>query len=222
MGPDKSQEISGTPAKVEGGFSKILGLARGVFRRSTLAQPQSEPDNQEPSWVKALVSNNALPAEILGEDSRIALELAGVKFGDVFPDDRLFRSVQLPEGWKLMSTQAYKVAKLVDGEGRQRAEIHYDPKYYDRDAYMIASPRFGVRIDKDRLAKQGVIVAEVTDGGIKNLYTTEPIKVKDRQITDKESRTALGKARAWLGERYPYWPDPEKYWNDSPVEALSK
>lgn len=134
-----------------------------------------------------------------------------MKFGDKVHGDEMFQYVELPAGWKKVPTGHSMWSKLVDDKGRERAAIFYKAAFYDRSAHLSASRRYGYHFDYERLDKDGVGVALITDGG-KVIYTTEPIPVGDRkphEVSDEAGKLA----QAWLDANYPNWKDASAYWD---------
>ncbi|HUC01359.1 MAG TPA: hypothetical protein VMA75_00440 [Candidatus Paceibacterota bacterium] len=165
---------------------------------------------------RELVNSTTLPTQMGGcrdYDTKKILEAAGVKFGEVVEDDDLFQYVELPAGWKKVSTDHSMHSNLVDDKGRVRARIFYKAAFYDRRADLQSERRFGASVDYGRREKEGVAVANVTDCG-KVIYSTEPVKLPD---DDRKSYEASDKAQAaafkWLDKHYPDWRNPGAYWD---------
>ncbi|MDP3725780.1 MAG: hypothetical protein Q8R36_01120 [bacterium] len=170
---------------------------------------------QELQGQQSLVESDTLPMDIgrySDHDEKKILKSWGVKFlGDV-EGDHLFQYVELPKGWKKVTTDDSMHSKLVDNEGRERAEIFYKAASYDRRSDMSLSRRFDVSFDYGRFDKEGVGVANVTDGGKKVVYTTEPISAtreKRREVSDQAENAAV----EWLDKNRPDWRNPGAYWD---------
>ncbi len=89
---------------------------------------------QEDRGQQQLVSSDVLPVDVRGDKS--TLEDDGVVFGDPLPNDKLFCSVHLPDGWNKRPTNHSMWSELVDTTGRVRAMIFYKAAFYDRCAFM--------------------------------------------------------------------------------------
>lgn len=170
---------------------------------------------QEAQGQRSFVGSDTLPTDINrhgGYDARAILEAASVKFLDVVKGDEMFQYVELPSGWKKDGTDHSMWSKLVDDKGRERASIFYKAAFYDRSAHMSLTCRFGVSFDYDRLNKEKVAVANVTDGG-KVIHTTEPVVSAEGDKQWDLSDKARGLAVQWLGQNHPDWQNPAAYWD---------
>ena len=160
----------------------------------------------------SLVNSDTLPSE-MSPQTRKALEVAGVIFGDIVPGDPLFVFVQLPVGWHKESTDHSLHSNLLDEQGRKRASIMYKAAFYDRHASMTVVSRFSVRRDFE--AGDDVVVCYVDDSG-KEAYRSDPVPFEGGKYGE-DSRRATDEAEEacqnWLSENgYPEWRDPMKYW----------
>ena len=109
---------------------------------NTAKQPRSLLDGmpgaieaQEAAGQRELVASEVLPVEMTDE-TRQALEAAGVVFGDVVEGDELFRHAELPAGWSRRPTEHAMWSELVDETGAVRASIFYKAAFYDRRAHV--------------------------------------------------------------------------------------
>lgn len=91
-------------------------------------------ERQEAQGQRSFVGSDTLPAK----GDRTALIAAGVKFGDLVPNDSLFGFVELPQGWKKRPTDHSMWSELVDETGKVRATMFYKAASYDRDAFLSA------------------------------------------------------------------------------------
>lgn len=76
---------------------------------------------------------NALPSNC-DSPTRVALEAAGVVFGQPVDGDPLFVRAKLPPGWRFVATADPMWTELVDNDGMTRASIFYKPLPFDRRA----------------------------------------------------------------------------------------
>ncbi len=167
-------------------------------------------EQQEAQGQAEFVNSETLPTK-MGANDKAVLEKAGVKFGDKVEGDEIFQYVELPAGWKKMPTDHSMWSNLVDDKGRVRAAIFYKAAFYDRKAHLSTRQRYGYSFDYDREKKDGVGVANITDGG-NVIHTTEPIVVGDRksyEVSDQADELA----RAWLDANFPNWREASAYWD---------
>lgn len=169
---------------------------------------------QEAQGQRSFVGSDTLPTDMgrySDYDTKAILEAAGIKILGAVEGDPMFQYVELPQGWKKVATDHSMWSKLVDDKGRERASIFYKAAFYDRSAHMSLSCRFGVSFDYDRLDKENVGVANVTDGG-KVIFTTDPIPAngeKRYDMSDKANKLAV----EWLDKNHPDWRNPGAYWD---------
>jgi len=95
-----------------------------------------------------------------------------------------------------------------------RATMFYKDAFYDRDAFLNTTRRFGVTMDHDYLNEVGAIRFNVTDGG-EVVFTSEEqdYHVKYDNEYFAMERKARAEAEAWLDERYPDWRSSAAYWD---------
>ncbi len=174
-------------------------------------------ERQEVAGQSELVNSESLPTEC---SDRTALEAAGVVFGEPYPDDKLFRPVTLPKGWKKQATDHAMHTNLVDDKGRVRASIFYKAAYYDRKADMYAVKRYSVN---------GFIRCDVTGKPTAEDYRSQPkhflVAVMDGKevihslgVVDAENgyhtrQQFIDEGRKWLDERFPEWKSAAAYWD---------
>jgi len=95
----------------------------------------------ERAGQSSFVNSDTLPVD-MSDETRQALEAAGVIFGDRVPGDDLFVYVTLPEGWTRRGTTHDMHSDLLDEKGRKRASVFYKAAFYDRRAHMrLTSPQ---------------------------------------------------------------------------------
>ncbi len=92
-------------------------------------------ENQEAAGQSALLNADVLPAD----GSSLLPE---VRWGDVLPQDPLFREAHLPDGWLKRATDHTMWSEIVDDHGQVRAKIFYKAAFYDQDAFLNLSKAF--------------------------------------------------------------------------------
>lgn len=192
-------------------------------------------DLQEFQGQSSFVASDTLPISTwsgpsLGDDTKnqriakSALESWSIKFLGPVPDDQLFQFVELPDGWKKVPTHHAMLSMLVDDQGRERARIFYKADYYDRNASLMLTPRYGIHescYDSKwtRGEDEELFEAHVTDGGVvldnrKIIYTTDLVVLKgDRKDRYRATREATKQAEAWLDANFPERQNPTAYWD---------
>jgi len=161
-------------------------------------------ERQEARGQQELVNSASLPTECR---DREALEAAGVKFGEPYPDDALFCDAVLPKGWKKRATDYSMWSELLDAKGRVRARIFYKAAHYDRRADMHVERRYSVSVFEDGSDKNHRR-AVVKDG-----ETTIHDLGEYRSGDYDKSRELEKAATNWLYERFPEWRSPAAYWD---------
>ena len=101
-----------------------------VWGGSSQAIEESEAEGQT-----QLVQSESLPVDIRG-GLKARLEAQGVVFGAPYPDDPLFLSAQLPQGWAKRATDHSMWSELINERGERVAVIFYKAAFYDRAAFM--------------------------------------------------------------------------------------
>ncbi len=96
-------------------------------------------EDQERDGQKQLVNSDRLPTEI-SHGTQADFEALGFVFGDVDPDDPLFRQVTLPDGWVRRGSDHAMWSYIDDERGRERVAIFYKAAFYDRRASMSLRP----------------------------------------------------------------------------------
>jgi len=171
--------------------------------------------NQEAQGQGSFVGSDTLPVKIssYGDfDEKKILEDAGMEFLGMVEGDKLFQYVRLPLGWQKVATDHSMWSNLVDDKGRIRARIFYKAAFYDRDARLSLTTRFGIQYEYDREDTEHVAIASVTDCG-KVIHATAPIPLpEDDRKRFESSDKAKEAAKAWLDSSYPNWKNPGLYW----------
>jgi hypothetical protein len=180
-------------------------LALGMF-----GGDGSAIEAQEAQGQRELCASQQLPVEITfgtAED----LEAMGIKLGPLprEGEDQLFRSVTLPEGWKIVATDHSMWSRLLDAKGRRRADIFYKAAFYDRCAHISLAQRFSTERDYD---DENNATCSVTDCGVAIHRVSRPIADKTQPWADTD--WARAECTAWLNENRPEWADPTKYWEE--------
>lgn len=177
---------------------------------------------QEKRGQDKLVNSEVLPRKY-NSGTRQQFEQMGIVFGENADD--LFVYVTLPAGWSKQPTDHSMWSKLVDDKGRERASIFFKAAFYDRDAFLSISRRYGcssrpVRGYDDPDYRLGGWVGVVNDGKQEIWQSPElgpePDSNKDRPAWLKwyQDKEALGdQARQWLATNYPDWENPLAYWD---------
>lgn len=63
-------------------------------------------------------------------------ESHGFEFGPPDEEDPLFCEARFPYGWTFEKTDHHMWFKILDDEGKERAEMFYKSAFYDRDAFL--------------------------------------------------------------------------------------
>lgn len=162
-------------------------------------------ERQEAQGQHELVNSEALPYRGSNGETRQILESWGFKFGDYDGKD-LFIEVEMPQGWKKAATDHSMWSKLLDDRGRERASIFYKAAFYDRDAFMILTPRFSVH---KRYSDDGVAIGVEVKDGVAVLHEI-PFPTSLGFDASREER--LAQAVAWLVEHFPDYQNVAAYW----------
>jgi len=188
----KKNKVTNTEKQaIEDPMLTMLSMLGG----SSQAIERSEAKGQE-----ELVESEVLPTNLNGGNKK-DYEKIGIVFGDVVEGDRMFQEVTLPDGWKKIRTNHSMWSKLVDDQGRERANIFYKASFHDRSAHMNLVGRFST--DSYKYDDKGVVM----DGGSTELFEHEHNGEYDgREI-------ARGHCEQWLNENYPDWKDSTAYWD---------
>ena len=176
-------------------------------------------ERQEARGQKNLVGNAVLPHKF-NFCTIEQFEAMGIVFGDKV--DELFSNVTLPEGWYKEATDHSMWSKLLDAQGRERANIFYKAAFYDRDAFLsiISRYSYGTEPVGGWGAKTDYWQCVVTDCGnviwASEKVGPEPARDEPRDVwmkwhNEKDDLSTLGEA--WLDEHFPNWKDPLAYWD---------
>jgi hypothetical protein len=167
-------------------------------------------ERQEAGGQREFVNSDTLPANISADD-KATLEAAGVKFIGPVEGDDLFVYVTLPSGWKKSATEHSMHNNLLDDKGRERAGIFYKAAFYDRRAGLRCNRRYSLRIDYERIDRDGVAVCNVLDGAT-IIHSTDPVKVnKERRWDASDAADKAGEE--WLTAKFPEWRKSSAYWD---------
>lgn len=192
-----------------------------LFIAESMAQGTSNAiERQEAEGQKSFVNSTTLPTKYgisLSDqaEGREILESFGIKFIKTVENDPLFQYVELPGGWKKVSTEHSMWSKLIDEKGRERANIFYKAAFYDRDAHISILSRFNFEIDYEKRTSEQVSIAVVKDGET-IIHTTEPKNIIN--LPYEHDEISLQEAKKWLDEKYPDWKNPKTYWEESEEE----
>ena len=97
---------------------------------------QIEAQEMEGQQQLIAEAGTQLPCKINGSTVE-DLTALGFKFADYAkPDDPLFRTAELPPGWKLRQTASAMWTDILDETGKRRGAIFYKAAFYDRDAFL--------------------------------------------------------------------------------------
>ena len=152
--------------------------------------------------------------------SKEVYENLGFVFTDIPGDDLLCNAI-LPDGWKLVKTDHSMWNDLLDEKGRKRGSMFYKAAFYDRDAFIDLSPRYGVHVNYDEKDES---YGEVYFGDSENklfvagqvrISYDEPLEVRRTKYDERDRLCEL--ARQFGDENYPDWEDVLAYWDDEKV-----
>lgn len=94
----------------------------------------------EAAGQQQLVQSSILPADATGRtygsDGWAELAELGFVKGDPVPNDALFVTVQLPEGWTKKASDHNMWSYVYDQRGVKRVAVFYKAAFYDRRAHM--------------------------------------------------------------------------------------
>lgn len=113
-----------------------------LLRDQMLRGRVGQIERQEAAGQASFVSSDVLPARgpsnrpVLEEDALIAA--LGIEWGELLPDDPLFRYAKLPPGWSKRPTEHSMWSEIVDEHGVVRADVFYKAAFYDRKAFLSA------------------------------------------------------------------------------------
>lgn len=150
---------------------------------------------------QSFVQSDTLPTQCPRSD----LEKLGFVFGE--RQDDLFTFVTFPEGWQKVATDHSMWSDLVDGQGCKRGQIFYKAAFYDRSANCSLNRRYNYNTDYVGDDSKKIIVKDTSTGAV--LWSTPEYPRGDYKRDDVE----MGKAKAWLTEKFPQWQDVTAYWD---------
>lgn len=136
--------------------------------------------------------------------------------------DKLFWSVELPEGWRIVKTDHVLWNDVVDEKNRTRISFFYKRSWYDVDAFCNFKCRYGYVIEPFDAYKTDASYEErkfkpwslfITDCD-KKVLRLEEIKPKTEKLYFKIDTVFAEKAKRYLDAHCPGWEDPLSYWNE--------
>jgi hypothetical protein len=151
----------------------------------------------------------------MSEESREALELAGVTFGEQSPKDKLSTYAKLPAGWQKFKTDYSEWLILLDEKGRVRATLFYSTD--GQTSRLNVQRRFNVSYTEcdGRWFGELKVIGVVTNGmGV--VYRTQLFYYYPQNHHTSRGITRLiakAAAEAWLDQEHPLWRDPSAYWD---------
>lgn len=166
---------------------------------------------QEAAGQKKLCKDASLLPIDLGYSAVIWPQIEeawSIKHGKVV--DKVFYSVQLPEGWKIKPTNHSMWSDLIDQNGSTRAAIFFKAAFYDYEANMNLQTRYrmtsGSRPDMATPFSRTAVVysVNVTDEKTKNIIFQGALSDYDHQYDA---------AQEFLNVNYPDHKNPFAYWN---------
>ncbi len=161
---------------------------------------------------------DALPAEGTGagKDDRKILEHAGVVFGEIDPQNELFRQATLPEGWTIRRTEHHLWSELADAEGRRRARIFYSAQ--DGTAWISCARSIQADVVQDEA--EGPYIPAIVDSDGRQLWRGKAVahgEVLEREARRKEAHEAAARK---ADEVAPDWRSFDAYWGAA-MKALA-
>lgn len=187
-------------------------------------------ENQEKREQQKVVRNCRLPKRGNGgvpdnewknnlEFTKNQYEKMGIKIvGDY---DDLFYSVELPDGWKIKSTDHSMWNDVIDNKGHCRISFFYKGAFYDRDAFSNFERRYNYTVlpfdnyethatYEERLSNPWRLW--VTDGN-KRAYFIEERTVASTEDKWKMQDELSNIGEKYMNEHYPDWEDVNAYWD---------
>lgn len=138
------------------------------------------------------------------------LKKMGIRLGNPYKDDPIFRPVELPEGWQKVPTDHSMHSNLIDDKGRVRAEIFYKAAFYDRQAHISIKSRFSYKQNDNVYPthiQHQVFNCETL------IFSCEPILNSNKEKYYEICDSQIEECKNWLKENYPKWEDPIEYWD---------
>jgi hypothetical protein len=166
------------------------------------------------------------PGHYRNKTEEEASEAAWAASGIIFhgATDDLFRTVELPNGWKMQPSDHLMWSHLLDQKGRVRARIFYKTEIFRSEAFITLETRFSIERLYSRDPHVNQVQHAVMDGTRQRFETnrvvlgTKPRNEsalndwyrRDEQLTQKQRI----ECEAWLEERYPKWREYGAHWDD--------
>lgn len=169
-----------------------------------------EAEGQQKAVNNIMLAKNMRP-------SRESWERLGFTFLDI-PDDDVLCKASLPEGWRIEATEHSMWNNIIDEKGRTRGSMFYKAAFYDRNAHMDLSCRYGVRsdyIDDDCTTTEiyfGNKDEKIFVAGQVHMPKDATKEVRFANYEKEEKLYEL--AKQFGNENYPNWLDASAYWDD--------
>ncbi len=196
----------------EGAAEVMIGIADGLGVGAAI-------ERQEAAGQAHLCKRDLLPVKAPWEK----LEKLGFKkIGD---SDGVLVEATLPEGWEKRPSDHSMWSYIHDEKGRCRASVFYKAAFYDRDAHLNLSRRFGCGTrpvggygspNSHLMPRESYVTDCGADIWVSETKLAEPGPDADREtrLAHYDAEEALSKeAVAWLKERFPECDDPLAYWD---------
>lgn len=182
----------------------VAALLDGDMANALAAATPGGIARQEAQGQQTLVASEMLPKQINGA-TREQLTAIGFVFGDDV--DELFVNCTLPPGWTKRATVHPMHSHLLDDKGRKRAGIFYKAAFYDRNADMTMSVRYGMSLYENGSSADAFRVI-VRDGDAA-IHELGEWKRPDYAEHDRLQKACTD----WLDEKYPDWRNTFAYWD---------
>lgn len=191
----------------------IAALAQGDLENFLVAATPGGIQAQESRGQQALVAQCLFPVRIAQRG--ITHEMLTAKWGITFEPgivDGLFYKANLPPGWSIRPTEHSMNSDLVDSQACNRAGIFYKAAFYDRNADVTLTMRYGVSAQYEGADfETGTLCERVVDSKTAAvLFESKFVPRKDFKAQD----VIRTEAEAFLLERFPDYRDPFAYWAD--------
>lgn len=214
----------------------VMAAARGDLSNAAVALKPGGIEAQEKAGQIEQSLQDTLPIDMHG-CSQADFEKLGFKFLNKI--DRLFWQCEFPKGWRKKPTDHSMWSDLLDDKGRKRAGIFFKAAFYDRDAFIGLTPRYGVKsayLDAnkeeiyDRLtgnykpgkqdSKSQFTLIEVVDNATgQALFGGAVIACPDWGKREEAMKLSGQKDECfrqyegWLDNHYPRWKEASAYWD---------
>lgn len=172
-------------------------------------------ENMEFEGQQRAIQNTMMAKEMI--PSREVWENLGFTFVDTDYDDVLCEAT-LPEGWSIKATEHSMWSDIIDGNGMKRGSMFYKSSFWDRNAHMNLSCRYGVCIDY--IGDDNSIEEIYFGNDQEKLFVAGQIHRssdynRDSILTRLEEEDQLTTAAEKFGDEfYPDWRNVNAYWDD--------